>query len=225
MAGRIIERILLNNGSFVSSHPREYFEPHMHAQHPDITLVSCCDSRVQPTILEPDPIDRVFTVETIGNQMASAQGSVDYGVLHLHTPVLLILGHTDCGAVKAFMKGYESENDAVRRELDNLRRTIPCPSTGGFEEALLQNVVQNVVSQVSCALERYGGLVEDSRLTVIGAVYDFADALGRGCGRIVILSVNGVTGRQRLESMPQLAGINLDGCLPDVRVMGGAAGE
>ena len=60
-------------------------------------------------------------IETIGNQMTSSQGSVDYGILHLHTPVLLNMGHTDCGAIKAFMKGYEKENDAVKCELDNLK--------------------------------------------------------------------------------------------------------
>jgi len=92
MVKDIIKGIVDNNGSFVSARGEAYFKPHMAAQHPKVTLVACCDSRVQPITIEPDPIDKVFTIETIGNQMASAQGSVDYGILHLHTPVLFIMG-------------------------------------------------------------------------------------------------------------------------------------
>ena len=105
MVRDIIKGIIDNNASFVSAHDEAYFKPHMAAQHPKVTLVGCCDSRFQPTTIEPDPIDKVFTIETIGNQMASAQGSVDYGVLHLHTPVLLIMGHTDCGAINGLHEG------------------------------------------------------------------------------------------------------------------------
>ncbi|HOM29846.1 MAG TPA: carbonic anhydrase, partial [Deltaproteobacteria bacterium] len=142
-----------------------------------------------------------------------AQGSVDYGVLHLHTPLLLILGHTDCGAVKAFMKGYEQENEAIRRELDHLKETIPTPGTGSFEEALVANVKQNVLRQVDKALERYRALVEEGRLTVMGAVYDFTGEFGKGLGKVSILSVNGKTDPAELASMPQLAGLDLGNCL------------
>ena len=97
MVKDIIKGIIDNNGAFVAAHGEAYFKPHMTAQHPRITLVACCDSRVQPLVIDPDPIDKVFTIETIGNQVASAQGSVDYGILHLHTPVLLIILITAAG--------------------------------------------------------------------------------------------------------------------------------
>jgi len=209
----IIKEIFSHNAAFASSRDERYFGAHMKAQHPKITLVCCCDARVHATVIAPDPIDRVFTIETIGNQMASAQGSVDYGVLHLHTPLLLILGHTDCGAVKAFMKGYEQENEAIRRELDHLKETIPTPGTGSFEEALVANVKQNVLRQVDKALERYRALVEEGRLTVMGAVYDFTGEFGKGLGKVSILSVNGKTDPAELATMPQLAGLDLGNCL------------
>lgn len=209
----IIKGIIDNNGAFVATRGEAYFKPHMAAQHPTVTLVSCCDSRVQPIAIEPDPIDKVFSIETIGNQMASAQGSVDYGVLHLHTPVLLIMGHTDCGAVKAFMKGYEKENDAIKAELDNLRATITKPGTGSFEEALMANVSQNVLNQVTNAVKRYQSLVDEGKLTVLGAVYDFVNTLGKGFGRVVLISVNGVTEAGKMKALPQLAGLDLEACL------------
>lgn len=213
MVKDIIKGIIDNNVAFVTAHEEAYFEPHMKAQHPFITLVTCCDSRVQPTVIEPDPIDKIFTVETIGNQLASAQGSVDYGVLHLHTPVLLVLGHTDCGALKAYMKGYDKENDAIKAELDNLKSALGASGTGMTDEGLLKNIRANVLFQVSRAVERYRSLIDEGTLTVVGAVYDFTGALGKGLGKVLIVSINGETDRARLSSMPALAGLDADACL------------
>ncbi|MGO9147829.1 MAG: carbonic anhydrase [Desulfomonilia bacterium] len=213
MVNEIIRDIIENNGTFVASHGEAYFKPHMAAQHPKITLVACCDSRVQPIAIEPDPINKVFTIETIGNQMTSAQGSVDYGILHLHTPVLLIMGHTDCGAIKAFMKGYEKENDAVKCELDNLKACLTVPVCESFDEELMKNIKKNVEHQVSTAMIRYKALIDEGRLTVVGAVYDFVNALGKGHGRLVITNVNGVTEARKIKALPQLEGLDLNNCL------------
>jgi len=89
------------------------------------------------------------------------------------------------------MKGYEKENDAIKSELDNLKATIKEPGTGSFEEALMKNVSQNVLNQVNDAVHRYKNLVDEGKLTVVGAIYDFVNALGKGYGRVVITSVNG----------------------------------
>jgi carbonic anhydrase len=209
----ILKDIIENNNAFVSGHNEAFFKPHMSAQHPRITLVTCCDSRVQPHAIEPDPIDKVFTIETIGNQMASAQGSVDYGVLHLHTPMLLIMGHTDCGAIKAFMKGYEKENEAIKCELDNLKACLDNSTCEPFEEELMKNIRKNVQHQVDAAMKRYQALVSEGKLTVVGAIYDFMNALGKGHGRVVIMSINGISDAGKIRSMPEVKGLAIDGCL------------
>lgn len=213
MVSEIIRGIIENNRSFVASHHEAYFKPHMAAQHPKVTLVACCDSRVQHIAIEPDPIDKIFTIETIGNQMASAQGSVDYGVLHLHTPVLLIMGHTDCGAIKAFMKGYEKENDAIKCELDNLKACLNNSGCEIFDEELMKNIKKNVEHQVSSAMKRYKALIDEGKLTVVGAIYDFVNALGKGHGRLIITSINGITETKKIKALPQLAGLDLNNCL------------
>ncbi len=210
MVNDIIRGIIEDNSSFVSTHGEAYFRPHTAAQHPRVTLISCCDSRVQPMVVNADPIDKVFTIETIGNQMASAQGSVDYGVLHLHTPVLLVLGHSDCGAIKAYMKGYDNENDAIKAELDNLRGALPAPGGGITDEQLVKNIRANILHQVGAAVARYRSLVDQGELAVVGAFYDFTNALGKGFGRVIIVTVNGVTGIDKLKAMPELKGLDPD---------------
>jgi carbonic anhydrase len=202
LSKEIIAQILKNNEKFAAGHGEGYFKPHSTSQQPKITLVSCCDSRVQPFIIDPDPINKIFTVETIGNQMTSAQGSVDYGILHLHTPVLLIMGHTDCGAVKAFMKGYEKENDAIKHELDHMKPSLKAIAEGeDFNVELIGNIKKNVDYQSGVAIERYSKLVDAGSLMVIGAVYDFQNAFGKGYGRLLIRSINGKTGLMREDML------------------------
>jgi len=193
----VVREIFLDNDRFVSKRGESFFREHLEAQHPVITLVTCSDSRVHPTVFSEELIDRVFVIRNIGNQIENSLGSVDYGVFHLQTPVLLILGHVNCGAVKAFLKGYEDEGESIRKELDHL--CIPVSRikrSGDFERDWLNAVEENVRWQVRIALERYGILIRRNLLVVIGAVYDFANVYGRGFGRIVVKSVNGISERE-----------------------------
>ena len=86
--GNIIKEIINSNNDFVKTHDEDYFRPHMVSQSPFITLVSCSDSGVQPGALLKDTINRIFEINNIGNQILTSEGSVDYGVYHLHTPYL-----------------------------------------------------------------------------------------------------------------------------------------
>jgi carbonic anhydrase len=63
-------------------------------------------------------------VRNIGNQIATAEGSVEYGVRHSHTPLLIIVGHVACGAIKAATGNYSSESDAIKHELNGIKIAI-----------------------------------------------------------------------------------------------------
>jgi len=65
-----------------------------------VTLLTCADSRVQVNILGFEATNKIFVVRNIGNQIMPVFGSVDFGVMHLKTPLLLIMGHTHCGRHK-----------------------------------------------------------------------------------------------------------------------------
>ncbi|MCK7460976.1 MAG: hypothetical protein MZU84_02360 [Sphingobacterium sp.] len=98
----IVAQIVLGNNYFTQTHPHEYFESFSYEQKPYITLVTCSDSRVPLNSLMPDTSNKVFSIQNIGNQILSTEGSVDYGIYHLKTPLLFFLGHSDCGAIKAY---------------------------------------------------------------------------------------------------------------------------
>src|SRR5574337_648976 len=71
-------------------------------QHPHAVIVTCSDSRVAPEIVFNQDLGHIFVVRTAGNVVdAVALGSIEYAVEHLHTPLVVVMGHESCGAVNA----------------------------------------------------------------------------------------------------------------------------
>jgi carbonic anhydrase len=72
-------------------------------QEPYATIVCCSDSRVPPELIFQAGYGELFVVRNAGNTAASSQslGSIEYSVLTPKVPLIIVLGHSDCGAVKA----------------------------------------------------------------------------------------------------------------------------
>lgn len=180
-----VNHLLLNNAAFMHIHKEDYFRPFVEAQHPLATVVSCSDSRVQMHAFDSSPDNDIFVIRNIGNQLSTAEGSVDYGVHHLHTPVLIFIGHVRCGAIKAASGSYWEESPEIRKELD----TIHIEKGGDWTA----NVVTNINNQVAVASKKYAAEIKEGKLAVLGAIYDFANDLKQGAGRLEIINVNGDT--------------------------------
>jgi carbonic anhydrase len=196
-----LAQLLANNETFIHKHDARYFAPFAAEQHPRVTVVACADSRFHMHDISNNPDGDVFVVRNIGNQIDSSQGSVQYAIEHLRTPLLLILGHVRCGAVQTAMTDYSGESPALRRELDGLHLTMQ-RATGqslpSQEERWRHYVVANVHQQVRYALREYEAEVRAGRLLVVGGVYDFRGEFGGGQGRLHIININGESDRARL---------------------------
>lgn len=202
-AAAILNNLMQDNGRFVAEHDTAHFTAIRDGQHPRATVVACADSRVHMQALDASPEGDLFVVRNIGNQIDNNEGSVEYGIRHLNTPLLLVLGHVGCGAVAAAMGDYGKESPAIRRELDGLHLSIEkTGAQGSRERQWLANVVGNVHQQVNYALQEYAQEVQAGRLAVVGAVYDFRNDLGKGAGRMVIVNVNGETDPARIARSP-----------------------
>src|SRR5258707_4093215 len=71
-------------------------------QHPNVVVLACSDSRVSPEILFDKSLGDLFVIRSAGNIAdAVGVGSIEYAVEHLGSSVLVIMGHTKCGAVTA----------------------------------------------------------------------------------------------------------------------------
>ncbi len=191
-----LNEIAADNGVYMVTHKIEFFAGLAKGQTPRATVVTCSDSRVQANMFDRSPEGELFTVRNIGNQLVTAEGSVEYGVHHLHTPILLFIGHSRCGAIAAVSENYSKESPAIRRELDTL--TIP------KELNNLDGVKANVNYQVSVAMLKFSDEIESGQLTVIGAVMDFADDLHQGAGKLHLINVNGETDATKLKNVSAL---------------------
>ena len=78
----------------------KYFQAFVKTQTSRATFVSCADSRVHSHAWDQTPDSDDFIIRNIGNQVKNAHGSVEYRIEHLKTPLLIIVGHTGCGAVR-----------------------------------------------------------------------------------------------------------------------------
>ena len=204
MTKEIIDGLMQGNARYMKEGDQELFSCFRKGQSPSVTAVMCSDSRVAMGVLSDDPENKVFAIENIGNQITTAQGSVDYGVLHLKTPVLVVLGHTQCGAVIAGLGDYTDETDGIRRELDSLSHGLSTMEGKPAEDDELKvdkYAQHNVDHQVKLACGAYAERIEAGELTVIGMMMDFCNTYGEADCQAYITNVNGDTDVPALRKM------------------------
>ena len=187
----IVKNLVNDNSQFVRSHKPAYFKPFMESQHPRATVVTCADSRVHESAWDKTADGDLFMVRNIGNQLETAEGSIEYGVHHLHTPLLIFVGHSACGAIKAASGDYSTLSGPIRKELDTIHIDKGVDNMVGVEA--------NVHNQVRSAIKKFQGEVDKGELTVMGAVYDFRNALKKGQGQLVIIDLNGEADAQKVS--------------------------
>lgn len=145
-------------------------------QHPYAVVVTCSDSRVSPEVLFQTDLGDVFVIRTAGNVVdAFAVGSVEYAVEHLETPLVIVMGHSNCGAVSAAVEGGEAPGDiaAIVEEIAPSVTQAQNEETG--EKAVLDKAialnVEHTLSQLRDS-EVLSHLEEQGKVKMLGAVYN-----------------------------------------------------
>lgn len=174
-------------------------ESSLKKQTPHATVVMCSDSRVDMDILSDTPSGEMFVIRNIGNQLSTAYGSVEYGVEHLKTQLLVIVGHSKCGAIKAAMTDYHDESKHIRAELNSLKADP--------KDSLNTNIVDNVQMQVKTALKTFAKKVKSGEVVVLGMIYDMHNDFKYGSGQLILVSLNGESDPKVLASNQYLEGL------------------
>jgi carbonic anhydrase len=183
----ILRSLLDGNERFVRGQPEgprrrpEDFASLAQGQHPNAVIVSCADSRVPPEIVFDQGVGDLFVVRIAGNVVASAgvlvKGSIEYGVAELGAPLLMVLGHTGCGALKAAIKHIE-DHDTLPGSIGGLVATLKpvvAKIKGRPGDPLDQAIRANVeagVARLKALSPIVAPAVRAGRLKVVGAVYD-----------------------------------------------------
>ncbi len=149
------------------------------AQHPYATVVSCSDSRVPVEHIFDAGLGDIFTVRVAGNVCDVDEiGSIEYGIGHLFTPMLVIMGHSACGAVTAVATDAEVSG-SIPALVDNI---VPAVAMARKEhpyltakdlvpEAIKANVMTSMADLFAHSPEACA-MVQSGFLNVVGAVYD-----------------------------------------------------
>jgi carbonic anhydrase len=151
------------------------------AQYPEAIIVSCADSRVAPEILFDVGLGDIFVVRVAGNVVTGAgvtvKGSIEYAVAELNAPLIMVLGHTACGAVKA-AKQHIDAKDSLPGAIDGLVELVkPAVAQSKDEpgDPLYNAIRKNVqlgVEQLKTLEPILAPKVKEGKLKVVGAVYD-----------------------------------------------------
>ena len=160
--------------------PEDFFAL-THGQAPEAVVVSCADSRVPPEILFDVGVGDIFVVRVAGNVINGAgvavKGSIEYAVAELNVPLILVLGHSGCGAVKAAIQHIDDKDSlpGAIRGLVELIRPAVAMSKGMPGDPLENAVRKNVEIGVKRLQELepiVASQVKDRKASVFGGVYD-----------------------------------------------------
>lgn len=186
-----LNNVFNTNLKFAKTHSEAFFDSFRDDQSPKATVLKCSDSRVQMESFDRTPQNGVFAIRNIGNQIATCEGSIDFGVRVLNTPILLIIGHSGCGAVQAALSGKPTNIKHIDLELQPMKLT---------QKDLKLAIIENVNNQVEKAIEKYQDLISSNQLVILGAIYDFKNDFGFGKGKMVFVNVNGERDDQKIRS-------------------------
>ncbi len=139
-------------------------------QRPWATIVACSDSRVAPELVFDATVGELFVIRTAGQTLdRTAIGTIEYGVAHLGTPVVVVLGHTRCGAVMAAM-GDGAPPPPLRSIIDPIRASVP-PGTDPAEAVRI-----NARARAEEIRRLVPAVAASAGCTVTSAIFDIHDA-------------------------------------------------
>ncbi len=155
-------------------------------QHPYATILSCSDSRVPPELIFDAGFGELFIIRVAGNVLSpEIAGSLQYAGRHLHTPLFVVLGHTNCGAVAA---AIETRLRGTR-EHSRIQLLVECILPGLEDidsqltpEAMLAHAVEaNVRWTMRQILQTPEGQERqvEARVKLVGAIYEIETGLVR----------------------------------------------
>jgi carbonic anhydrase len=148
-------------------------------QHPLATVLTCSDSRVPAEIIFDQGIGDIFVVRVAGNVAATDEiGSIEYAVDHLATPLVVVLGHTQCGAVTAVVDDTKLPPnlanlvEPIKPAVDKAREANPQATKDELLKAAITANVWQALEDMLRLSPIIREKVRDGQAQVVGALYD-----------------------------------------------------
>lgn len=178
------QAMLDGNHRFVSgdlAHPRQDIdrrEALAEKQTPFAALFGCADSRLSAEIIFDVGLGDLFVVRNAGQVIGETiLGSLEYAVEVLGVPIILVLGHDECGAIRATINDVEGNMNAsgefIHKLVDQIRPTVLAANAQGKYEIddVTELHVQDTINEMLTSSSLIAEAVKSGKLAVVGANY------------------------------------------------------
>lgn len=179
-----LEQLLTGNQRFLdgkSLHPHQDKQTvlaNQDGQKPFAVIVTCSDSRVSPEIVFDQGIGDLFVIRNAGNLISDIDmGSIEYAVEHLDAKLIVILGHTECGAIKAYINDKDGAYKKHFNHIDNIVETI-AQENEEIEADKISPKASNYLGAIDANIKHSAKMVQDNRIvkehkaTIVSMRYD-----------------------------------------------------
>ena len=160
------------NERFLSGNPHKWDHKAAHdivakGQKPFAIVLNCADSRTPPEIYFDQGLGNIFVIRNAGNfPDATALGSIEFGVEHLKAALMVVVGHSKCGAVIAAQGGATGLSENLQRAVDMIK--VGVKDDPNADDAVGTNV------DVCVDIIKNNPVIQKFGTKVVGAIYDIA---------------------------------------------------
>ncbi len=156
------------------NHCEESRQSLVKGQEPIATVLTCADSRVPPLDIFDQGLGDLFVVRVAGNVIGDhSLGSIEYAVKHLHTPVVIVMGHRSCGAIGAVASGTALEGHiatlgpAIQTALKNVKE-----KEGDLINNASKELARQIAGKIADSEPIVAELVQNGAVKIVPAYYD-----------------------------------------------------
>lgn len=149
-------------------------------QQPNAIILGCVDSRVAPEIIFDQALGDLLVIRTAGEVLdAAALGSIEFGIAMMGIPLVIVLGHTECGAIQATITAMQDNSTPpgkIGYLVNSLRPVVNL--AGGAHLSHLNNAAKLQVEFTIKALKEspvIAQAIDDKKLRLEGAIYDLTN--------------------------------------------------
>ena len=177
--------LMEGNRRFVSeklehpNHGEEARKGLLSGQNPFAVVLACADSRLPPVNIFDQGLGDVFVIRVAGNLLNDhVLGSIEYAVAHLHTPLVMVMGHAFCGAIGAVAQGVKLSGHiaSLTPSIDSaLKRAEKLE--GDLVDNAARELAITVASDIALSEPIIGDLVNDGKVLVVASYYDLSSGV------------------------------------------------
>lgn len=172
-----LKRLMTGNARYASDHllhpdrTSDRRESVVGKQEPFAIIVGCSDSRVPPEILFDEGVGDLFVVRVAGNVVGPVElDSIEFCAKAFHSPLIVVLGHQNCGAIRAVLSGQTEDIEAVADLIQPALKGIDASAKGALDAGIKANVDHVVEYLKSSPL--LSRLAKEGKIQIVGAYYD-----------------------------------------------------